>query len=30
MTATIVPPATTTEAAPVHRTARPIPSTRLV
>jgi ABC-2 type transport system permease protein len=30
MTATIVPPATTTEAAPVHRTARPIPTTRLV
>ena len=30
MTATITPPATTTEAAPVHRTARPIPSTRLV
>jgi len=30
MTATIVPPATTTEAAPVRRTARPIPITRLV
>ena len=30
MTATIVPPATTTEAAPVRRTARPIPLTRLV
>jgi ABC-2 type transport system permease protein len=30
MTATITPPATTTEAAPVHRTARPIPTTRLV
>jgi ABC-2 type transport system permease protein len=30
MTATIVPPATTTEAAPVRRTARPIPTTRLV
>jgi hypothetical protein len=30
MTATIVPPATTTEAAPVHRTTRPIPTTRLV
>ena len=30
MTATIVPPATTTEAAPVRRTARPIPATRLV
>ena len=30
MTATIVPPATTREAAPVRRTARPIPATRLV
>jgi hypothetical protein len=30
MTATIVPPATTTEAAPVRRTAQPIPITRLV
>ena len=30
MTATIVPPATTTEAAPVRRTARPIPTMRLV
>ncbi len=30
MTATIVPPDTTTEAAPVRRTARPIPTTRLV
>ena len=30
MTATIVPPATTTEAAPVRRTAGPIPTTRLV
>jgi hypothetical protein len=30
MTATIVPPATTTEAAPVRRTAQPIPTTRLV
>jgi ABC-2 type transport system permease protein len=30
MTATITPPATTTEAAPVRRTAGPIPSTRLV
>ena len=30
MTATIVPPAPTTEAAPVRRTARPIPTTRLV
>ena len=30
MIATIVPPATTTEAAPVRRTARPIPTTRLV
>ncbi|WP_248581632.1 ABC transporter permease subunit [Nocardioides sp. InS609-2] len=30
MTATIVPPASTTEAAPVRRTARPIPTTRLV
>jgi ABC-2 type transport system permease protein len=30
MTATITPPATTTEAAPVHRTAQPIPTTRLV
>ena len=30
MTATIVPPATTTEAAPARRTARPIPATRLV
>ena len=30
MTATIVPPATTTEAAPARRTARPIPTTRLV
>ncbi len=30
MTATIVPPATTTKAAPVRRTARPVPSTRLV
>ncbi len=30
MTATIIPPATTTEAAPVRRTARPIPATRLV
>ena len=30
MTATIVPPATTTEAATVRRTARPIPTTRLV
>jgi ABC-type transport system involved in multi-copper enzyme maturation permease subunit len=30
MTATLVPPATTTEAAPVHRTAQPIPTTRLV
>ena len=30
MTATIVPPASTTEAAPVRRTARPIPATRLV
>ena len=30
MTATITPPATATEAAPVRRTARPIPSTRLV
>jgi hypothetical protein len=30
MTATIVPPATTTEAAPVRRTARHIPTTRLV
>ena len=30
MTVTIVPPATTTEAVPVRRTARPIPTTRLV
>jgi ABC-2 type transport system permease protein len=30
MTATIVPPATTTEAAPARRTASPIPTTRLV
>ena len=30
MTAAIVPPGTTTEAAPVRRTARPIPATRLV
>ncbi len=30
MTATIVPPATTTGAAPARRTARPIPTTRLV
>ena len=30
MTATIVPQATTTEAGPVRRTARPIPTTRLV
>jgi hypothetical protein len=30
MTATIVPPATTTEAAPFRRTAQPIPTTRLV
>ena len=30
MTATIVPPAATTEAAPARRTARPIPTTRLV
>ena len=30
MTATIVPPASTTEAAPVRRTVRPIPTTRLV
>jgi ABC-2 type transport system permease protein len=30
MTTTTVPPATTTEAAPVRRTARPIPTTRLV
>ncbi len=30
MTAPIVPPATTTEAAPVRRTAPPIPTTRLV
>ena len=30
MTATIVLPATTTEAAPVRRTAQPIPTTRLV
>lgn len=30
MTATIGPPATTTEAAPVRRAARPIPTTRLV
>lgn len=30
MTATIVPPATTTESAPVRRTAQPIPITRLV
>jgi ABC-2 type transport system permease protein len=30
MTATIVPPATTTEAAPARRTAQPIPITRLV
>ena len=30
MTATTVPPATTTEAAPVRRTARPIPTTRRV
>jgi ABC-2 type transport system permease protein len=30
MTATIVPPATPTEAAPVRRTVRPIPTTRLV
>jgi ABC-2 type transport system permease protein len=30
MTATIVPPATTTEAAPARRTARPIPTARLV
>ena len=30
MTATILPPATTTEVAPVRRTARPIPATRLV
>jgi len=30
MTTTIVPPATTTEAAPARRTARPIPTTRLV
>jgi ABC-2 type transport system permease protein len=30
MTATIVQPATTTEAAPARRTARPIPATRLV
>ncbi|MQW74965.1 ABC transporter permease subunit [Nocardioides sp. dk4132] len=30
MTATIVPPASTTQAAPVRLTARPIPTTRLV
>ena len=30
MTATIVPPASTTEAAPARRTTRPIPTTRLV
>ena len=30
MTATIIPPATSTEAAPGRRTARPIPTTRLV
>jgi hypothetical protein len=30
MTATIAPPATPTEAAPVRRTTRPIPTTRLV
>jgi hypothetical protein len=30
MTATIAPPATTPEVAPVRRTARPIPTTRLV
>jgi ABC-2 type transport system permease protein len=30
MTTTIVPPATTTEAAPARRTAQPIPATRLV
>ena len=30
MTATIVPPATTTQAAPVRRTAQPIPTARLV
>jgi hypothetical protein len=30
MTATISPPATTTEVAPVRRTARPVPTTRLV
>ena len=30
MTATIVPPATSTEVAPVGRTSRPIPTTRLV
>ena len=30
MTATITPPATTTQTAPVHRTARPIPPIRLV
>ncbi len=30
MTAITVPPASTTEAAPVHRTVRPIPTTRLV
>ena len=30
MTATIVPPASTTEAAPVRRSARPIPTARLV
>jgi ABC-2 type transport system permease protein len=30
MTATTVPPASTTEAAPVRRSARPIPATRLV
>ncbi len=30
MTATLVPPATTTEAAPIGRTAQPIPTTRLV
>ena len=30
MTATIVPPTTTTGAAPARRTARPIPTARLV
>ena len=30
MTATITPPATTTEAAPVRGTAQPIPTSRLV